>query len=162
MCLSHLSDGCYRVLRCVVPPAPVGHRWHLAGGGVQDLLGSAGWYLREPEHGHKQVEGRGEDGGPQRAPGPQQDQHEDHRVQGDFIPHLQHRCPLVSARLPATAADWPLMLATVSYAVFLWVFHKLVITPLHVLERVSPGWIILLRLRLRLAKQLHRRTRFGL
>ena len=42
--------------------------------------------------------------------------------------------------------------------VFLWVFHKLVITPLQVLERVSPGWIILLRLRL--AKQLHRRTRF--
>ena len=46
--------------------------------------------------------------------------------------------------------------------VFLWVFHKLVITPLQVLERVSPGWIILLRLRLRLATQLHRRTRFGL
>ena len=44
--------------------------------------------------------------------------------------------------------------------VFLWVFHKLVITPLQVLERVSPGWIILLRLRL--ATQLHRRTRFGL
>ena len=83
---------------------------------MQDLLDSAGWYLREPEHDQKQVEGHGEDGGPQRAPGPQQDQREDHRVQSDFIPQLQHGYPEVSACLPETTADWQLMLATISYS----------------------------------------------
>ena len=98
---SHLPDGCQRVLRCVVPTAPVSYHWNFVGacralGRVQHLLGPAARYLGEPEHSHKEVEGGGEAGRPQRAPGPQQDEHEDDRVQGDFISELQHCCPPLS------------------------------------------------------------------
>lgn len=92
---SHLPDGCERVLRCVVPTAPVSDHRHLAAargppGRVQHLPGPAGGHLREPEEHHEEVEGGYEAGGPQWAASPQQQDREGDRVEDGFVPRLQH------------------------------------------------------------------------